>query len=257
MEEYGDIENNAVAAGDSPGAYDATSATMNRQEDEYQTQHQRGAEEERNQSVKLGVFKATSGNGTKRIKMRQESRVTTRSGKSAEAVIKQFASQELQGEKEKMQAWKENVMQEVARGLQVIRQVQEEAIEAQRQNFQVELVRVEKVWEMRSKSLEYEIRLLKNPNQHLAQKKPASKRTQMTSDNKQVDGRVDKLVNKQAEEPAKEGEPVEEEGVVPSQNQARKARTFISNSGTKKHTTEKQSYASIAVSRLSEVSEHP
>ena len=55
-------------------------------------------------------------------------RVTTRLGKSAEAVIKQFASQEFQGEKEKMQAWKENVMQEVARELQGIRQVQEVAM---------------------------------------------------------------------------------------------------------------------------------
>lgn len=32
-------------------------------------------------------------------------------------------NKEIQGEKEKMQAWKENVMQEVARELQVIRQV--------------------------------------------------------------------------------------------------------------------------------------
>lgn len=55
------------------------------------------------------------------------------------------ASQELQGENEKMQAGKENVMQEVSRKLQGIRQVQEVAMEVQRQSFQVELERVEKV----------------------------------------------------------------------------------------------------------------
>ncbi len=54
MEEYSDIENDA---------FDAT-ATMKGQEHEamHQTQQQRGVEEERNGSVKLGVLKATSGN---------------------------------------------------------------------------------------------------------------------------------------------------------------------------------------------------
>lgn len=156
-----------------------------------------------------------------------------------------------------MQAWKENVMQEVARELQVIRQVQEEAMEAQRQSFQVELEGVEKVWEMRSKSLENEIKLLKAPEQRPAPKKPAAKKAQMTSNDRQVDKRVDEQVDERVEESTKGGEPVEEEGVASSQSQARKARAFIPNIDTKRHTTEKQSYASTAASRLSQVPEHP
>lgn len=48
-------------------------------------------------------------------------------------------------------------MQEVARELQVIKQVQEEVMEAQKQSFQVELEREGKVWEMSSRLLETEI----------------------------------------------------------------------------------------------------
>ena len=145
---------------------------------------QPGAEIEKNQSGKLGVLRPTSANGAARFKLKAkpESRVTTRAGKPAEAVIKQFASQELQGEKEKMEGWKANVMREVARELQVIRQVHGEAIEAQKQNFQAELERLEKMWDIKSKLLEDEIRLLKNPGQHPAQKKPANKMHLTTDD---------------------------------------------------------------------------
>ena len=73
-------------------------------------------------------------------------------------------------------------MQEVARELQVIRQVHGEAIEAQKQNFQAELERLEKMWDIKSKLLEDEIRLLKNPGQHPAQKKPANKMYLTTDD---------------------------------------------------------------------------
>ena len=41
-----------------------------------------------------------------------------------------------------MQEWKENVMQEVARELHVIRQMHEGAMEAQRQSFQLEFEHV-------------------------------------------------------------------------------------------------------------------
>ena len=152
MEEYSDIEN------DTFDACDATSAIVKGQEHEAQHQalqgRQLGAGDERNQSLKPGILRAASGNGAKQFKTRQESHVTTRAGKSAEAVIKQVASQELQGENEKMQEWKENVMQDVVRELQVIKQVQEEAMEVQRQSFQVELEKVGKVWEMKAKVLE-------------------------------------------------------------------------------------------------------
>lgn len=97
MEEYGEVEN------DTPDAFDA-SATAGGQE--HQAQHQAmqiarqlGAESERSQPRNVGVLRATSGNAAKLLKNRQETRVTTRAGKTAEAAIKQIASQELQVEK--------------------------------------------------------------------------------------------------------------------------------------------------------------
>ena len=111
MEEYSDMENDTF---DAPGATDATDATPANAQG--QQQHQTPPEQpgrsdnEGNHLAKAGILRATSGNGAKRLRTRQESRVTTRAGKSAEAVIKQFASQELRSEKEKMQEWKENVV---------------------------------------------------------------------------------------------------------------------------------------------------
>ena len=115
----------------------------------YQAQQMRqpDAKIEKNQSRKLRVLRSTSANRAARFKLKakQESCVTTRAGRFAEAVIKQLASQELQGKKEKMERWKANVIQEVAQELQGIRWVQEEAIEAQGQSFQTELERLEKM----------------------------------------------------------------------------------------------------------------
>ena len=133
MEEYSDIEIDTSDACDAPCAPDTTPATMQALEhDQAQQMSHLGIEIEKTKAGKLGVLRPTSGNGAVRstLKAKQESRVTTRAGKSAEAVIKQYASQELQTEKEKMEMWKVIVMQEVARELQNIRQIQEEAIEA-------------------------------------------------------------------------------------------------------------------------------
>ena len=66
----------------------------------------------------MGVFKPTSGNATKRLRMRQEARGTTSTDKTAEATLKQIATQEFQAEKGKMQIWKQMIMQEVAHKLQ-------------------------------------------------------------------------------------------------------------------------------------------
>lgn len=95
---------------DAPDATNAIPATAEGQQHEAQHQtppvHLIRAENEGNQLVQAGILRATSGNGAKRSKTRQESRVTTRVAKSAEAVIKQFVSQELRSEKQKMQEWK-------------------------------------------------------------------------------------------------------------------------------------------------------
>ncbi len=164
MEEYSDIEIDTSDTWGAPRAPDATPATMRALEhDQAQQVSHPGIEIEKNQAGKLGVLRPTSGNGAARfrLKTKQESRVTTRAGKSAEVVIKQFGSQELQTEKEKMRMWKTIVMQEVARELQDIRKAQEEAMKAQRQSFQAELERLEKTWDEKSKLFEDEITLLK------------------------------------------------------------------------------------------------
>ncbi len=74
------------------------------------------AESEINGVGSLGILKATSGNATKRLK----TRAITRAGKSAQAIImKQIATEERQAEKGQMKEWKENIMQEVAREVEV------------------------------------------------------------------------------------------------------------------------------------------
>ena len=106
MEEYSDIEIDTSDAYDAARAPNATPATMQTSEHN-QAQHvgESGIEIEINQAGKLGVLRSISGNGAARfrLKAKQESRVTTRAGKSAEALIKQLASEELQRKKEKMQ----------------------------------------------------------------------------------------------------------------------------------------------------------
>lgn len=123
MEEYDDVGSNALIAYD---ASDATDATTEGQEQEAGSQslqitRQLELEIEKNQLGNPGVLKATSGNAAKRWKMRQETQTTTRAGKSAEAAIKQIATQKFQTEKERMREWKQVVMQEVARELHGIR----------------------------------------------------------------------------------------------------------------------------------------
>lgn len=55
--------------------------------------------------------------------------MTIRAGKTAEAAIKQIASQELQVEKVRIEEWKKNVMQDVLRELQAMKQTQGEGME--------------------------------------------------------------------------------------------------------------------------------
>ena len=179
MEEYEDMEN------DASGAPDATTVTGG-QEHEAASQKEQMIRQldvgvERNRFGNAGVLKAASGNVAKRLKMR-ETRVTTRAGKTVEAAAKQMATQELQMEKARMEEWKENVIREVAHELRGMRQAQEEAMEAQRRTFQVELEKVTEELErvkLRSTALEKEIKTSKAQKsaqkQNYAQKNPGAK----------------------------------------------------------------------------------
>ena len=77
---------------------------------------------DRSHLIDMGVFKPTSGNATKRLRMRQETREATRTTKTAEATPKQIATQEFQAEKGKMEIWEQVIMQEVGHHLQTIKE---------------------------------------------------------------------------------------------------------------------------------------
>ena len=105
MEVYNDVENDAGDA----YHYDATAGTAGHEHDEpdYNMQMVRHIEEEddadRGDLIDMGVFKPTSGNATKRLRIQQEMRATARTSKLAEVTLKQIATQEFQAEKGKMQ----------------------------------------------------------------------------------------------------------------------------------------------------------
>lgn len=125
----------------------------------------------RNQSRNLTVLKATSNNAAKRLKMKHQTRITALASKTEEATIKHTATQELQAEKIRMQEWKANVMQEVARESQVMKHTQGEVLEAQRQSFQLELEKVrEKLHQVETTAIE-----LKGEMESLKMQKQASK----------------------------------------------------------------------------------
>ena len=93
MEEYEDMENDAFDVLDASGAPDAI--TANKEQDHEAASQKEGimrhleVEREKERFGNAGVLKAASGNAAKRLKMR-ETRVTTRAGKTIEAVAKQI-----------------------------------------------------------------------------------------------------------------------------------------------------------------------
>ena len=101
---------------------DATTTTTTGHENEalYQSMdiaRQLEAEVGKSHGSSMGALKTTSGNGAKRLKAKQVTRVATRASKIAEANIKQIATQELQVEISRMEECKKKVMSEVGREL--------------------------------------------------------------------------------------------------------------------------------------------
>ena len=151
-------------------ATNVTNATTGRQKQEARRQNlqimsQSELETKENDLGNPRILKAASKNAAKRWEMRQKTRATTGAEKSAGAAIKQIATQKFQAEKERMQEWKQFVMQEVVRELHATKKAHEEAMEAQRYGFQVELEKViEELHqvELRSTRLEYEMNIMKS-----------------------------------------------------------------------------------------------
>lgn len=83
MDEYEDMENDATATTPAPEEHAHEAINQARQ-----TIRQMEEELERNRSGNAGILKATSGNAKKRLKMRQETRIITRAGKSTEVAMK-------------------------------------------------------------------------------------------------------------------------------------------------------------------------
>ena len=147
MEAYEEVEGNASNAYD---AYDAPDATTTREEDLNQPVQIEGVEVQGNHWGDLKALKTTSGNAEKRLRTRQETRSTTNSRKTAGAAIKQRSTLV---KKERMKAWKQAIMQEVAQEIEAIRQMYKEALQTQRDNFRVELDRVnERLYQLNAQS---------------------------------------------------------------------------------------------------------
>lgn len=96
MEVHNEVEN------DTPNARDAPTGTSKGHHNLQIVRHVEEEEEaDRNELIDMGVFKPTSGNAAKRLRMRQETREETRNRKIVEATLQQIASQEFQAEKGK------------------------------------------------------------------------------------------------------------------------------------------------------------
>lgn len=102
---YNEVENNAGDA----YPYDATAETAGQEQEEPHNNMQivchmeEEKDADRSDLIDMGVLKPTSGNATKRLRMRQETRGITRTTKTAKAALKQIALQEFQAEKGKTQ----------------------------------------------------------------------------------------------------------------------------------------------------------
>lgn len=75
--------------------------------------------------------------------------------------MKQIATEERQAEKGQMKEWKEDIMQKVARELQVIKRMHEGAMEAHRQTFHLEIEHIGG----KIQQLELEVKALKGSGQ--------------------------------------------------------------------------------------------
>lgn len=138
-------------------------------------------------SLNVGVLKGTSGNVTKRLGTRRETRVTTQS-KNVATTTPQTAAQERQAEKFRMQEWKRKMMAKFAHEVQVIRGAQAEEMEAQRQGFERKLSMMEErleLCEARSSSLTDEIHALKGKGAHPIQNLPTKGKNPATKKHKQ------------------------------------------------------------------------
>ena len=241
MEVYNEVEDDAGDA----YPYDATAgaAEYEHEEPNYNMQMVRHIEDEedadRDDLIDMGVFKPTSGNATKRLRMRQETRGTTRATKAAEAALKQIASQEFQAEKGKMQVWKQMIMKEVALELQTVK----ELAEAQRVEMKLLKEQVQEM-EIKSETLERELGVLKAKEQKLGQHP----------------GKYAPAMKNPAQPTTQRGNP--ENSAEATEEEVRPATPEIEDTTPAPHfssakNTQQRNYASVAASKPAQAPEHP
>ena len=80
---------------------------------------------DRSNLIDMEVFKRTTENATKRLRMQQETRKSTNNAKTTETTLKQIANQKFQTENGKMKIWKQVIIEEVKRQFQTMKKIAE------------------------------------------------------------------------------------------------------------------------------------
>ena len=139
MEEYEDVEGNALVAYDATDSNDATNATTGGQGQGVvgaglQPTCQSGPEVERNQLGNPGVLKATSGNAAKR-KGKAETRLGVKDRSTNLAALKMIARQGAD-EKSQLEEWKTDLLHNLTKEIAQIHKAHDIAMEAQREEME-------------------------------------------------------------------------------------------------------------------------
>ena len=138
MEEYEDMESNALVAYNATGGTDAIAATMEGQEQEEVSERLQivgspDLQMERRKLRNTGVLKATSGNATKR-KAKTETRHSTK-GSTSLTTLKMIAKQGAD-EKSQLEEWKADLLHKLTGEIAQIHKAHDIAIEAQREEME-------------------------------------------------------------------------------------------------------------------------
>ncbi len=213
-------------------------------------------ETERNQLGNPGVLKPISGNAGIR-----KAKAATRHGakdRSSNLTALKIIARQGADEKSQFEDWKAESLENLTKEIAQIHRVHNNAMEAQREEIENQREQFQfEIEDLRERILDLEREKKKEGSVQGQTRRPGPvqntpKKAPTTSNNGPTDEQVDEQADRQTEEP--------ENGKTPgalSQNQARRTRGSTPNVGTKRHITEKPSYATVAASKPSQIPEHP
>ena len=138
MEEYEDVESNALVAYNGPDATNATAATTGRQKRDAGRQNlqimgQEELETERNQLGNPGILKATSGNAAIR-KAKAETRHGAKDRPTNLTALRMIARQGAD-EKSQLEEWKAELLNDLTSEIAQIHKVHNDAMKVQREEI--------------------------------------------------------------------------------------------------------------------------